>query len=1071
MFLIGSHAHNVLNKVVPVNKESWFTGGIDGADRAYHGVDPGDEGRIHGMVVQGPKFGPYALGVSSPAIASMAALMRGIDMPLDKYVADRVMMELHSDAIGRRFGGTPENEFQRAGFNHAVKTLGATLGKTFKGGSLDIGKLQAIAWFATQAAVSALGGTNPTEQLYTGAERAFALHKVHAFRVLQYYKDHPEKVTPAIKSMLDDYWKFASDEVVPLRVRTAKDNVAYANLSDLPHAAGENVGEASQRAQEATLAGMGKDASKVAADLTAEGRKRKLFQKGAVMGERHQRGRQGAAGSVRADSRKDSGKAGGRSGRKSADGAAAGRGGVSPVPSLAGGASRSVQRGSASADRHAAAPAAQGADVSANARAGTGGVGRVKLSSQFMRSMLLGTSATAQKFREQLSDIAQQIGVNVRSFNGVGDGMNVSVPATVHVSGQPVDADTTKYLGAWAGILGNRQSVMLFHPEQQGEDRLYAATMPLSNMQELRAALDKYGIKHRTIIPGKEKSHVMIYDPKQIMRSAVGRMLEEHDGYATESAGRAEFLGRPTGAAAGTDPVADAREHYRRIIADYEERRGIPNQASAGSDGSGGGAPVSGDSAARRAPAGGNIVRGITYKGGAFTPGAEQKAPPAPQEGSPNRFSKAKSLAERGAMRSDKSIPAPGISHLVDLTAKQGMSPYQRYPDASGAHLDALQEHLAQHLAGDPKAISALKQDKRRVVDHSAPLNPGVTQLTGVIAPHDVISEKGFIPELAREAIRVGGDRAKYRLHYPALHPVQFGIVDSLEEGDGTVYGTPDGRIFVDPHHANAHIERNPGLNRLAGKVHEPWRHMIDRVKGYTGSDDVIDAIANDTILANREKLTDMRGDFRQMFAKNDAKGVISRVKAALSGEPERVERLLSILPANSAHGVRGGNQIEAMAHRIAALFDDSAGLHVSINKIRSFGGQQMSPIALAREVAHLAQKHVPGVKRAVWEHAFSHGLGKSAPVYGNDIALADVDAPWASSPITRAHAKRIHPISIATGSHGEAPVVSAVDHGSDYFTTMLAEFFARPVKMTREHPQTARFILGIMNGALRSHQ
>jgi len=48
------------------------------------------------------------------------------------------------------------------------------------------------------------------------------------------------------------------------------------------------------------------------------------------------------------------------------------------------------------------------------------------------------------------------------------------------ISGQPIDPDTAKYLGAWAGILGNRQSVMLFHPDEPGEDRLYAATMPIT---------------------------------------------------------------------------------------------------------------------------------------------------------------------------------------------------------------------------------------------------------------------------------------------------------------------------------------------------------------------------------------------------------------------------------------------------------------------------------------------------------------------------------------------------------------------------------------------------------------
>ena len=35
----------------------------------------------------------------------------------------------------------------------------------------------------------------------------------------------------------------------------------------------------------------------------------------------------------------------------------------------------------------------------------------------------------------------------------------------------------------------------------------------------------------------------------------------------------------------------------------------------------------------------------------------------------------------------------------------------------------------------------------------------------------------------------------------------------------------------------------------------------------------------------------------------------------------------------------------------------------------------------------------------------------------------------------------------------------------------MIGEFFARPVKMAREHPKVARLILGLMDGSLRDHK
>lgn len=656
MFLAGMHGHPMLNSMIPVSRNTWFTGG-NHEPWTYHGA-VGSPEQVPGMTIQGPKFGPYALGVSSPALASLALMMNGFQPPIERYVADRVMMELHSDALGRLFGGTPESEIQRAAFNHAMKNLGAFLGKRFGGRALTIGELQAIAWGATQAAVSSLGGTNPTEQLYTGVERAHTLHRVHAQRVIDYYQEHPELVTPEVKSMVDEYQHFL-DNSSPLRVKTMAGGIAYANLQDTPYVAkvGKSAGKRESDERRGTLASIGKEGAKVDRDIRRIGKERRLFAKESS----NDRAGSGDSPAVRADSGEAAREIGVAIRRKLSFSRGAERGDAPPVPALDGRAPRGAERRGADP---VGRDAATGAAHDAPGAPGAGYPERIKLSSQFMRSMLLGTSATAQAFRKQLDDIARQIGIDLKSYNGVGDGFNESTPATAHISPQALDHDTTRYLAAWAGLLGGRKSVMMFHPDQNGQDSLYGITLPLTNMQDVRAALDRRGIKHRTVIPGGTTSHVVVYDPRKIMRAAVAQLAEEHDGNVLESTGHAEFIGRPTNSPSA-DADADAREHYRRIIADYEERRGVPNQAGASADGGGGGAPVPGAAATGRSPAGGNIVRGVTYKGGAFTPAAEQKAPPEKQVGGLERFQKrvklnrAKRIAEDGAANYSGNVDNP----------------------------------------------------------------------------------------------------------------------------------------------------------------------------------------------------------------------------------------------------------------------------------------------------------------------------------------------------------------------------------------------------------------------------
>lgn len=636
-FMAGAHDNHSLNKIVPVSRNSFFTTGPNGewkyTDEAT--ASPEDQALIPdthkqgGFDIAGQKYGPYGRSVAGGPTAAFLHMLGGvITPPNDRYVADRVMSEIHGQALGRRFSGVPENEMQRAAWNHGVGILADVLGRRMGGARPTVDQIQAIVWASQQAQASALGASNPTSNLYTGAEDVFRIHKLHAQRIIQ---QHGNSQDPDVQRYVADAKQFL-DNAVPLRIKTMANNAFYGGFSSIPevrNASGgyDLVGNDDYEKRRKTLEvmqGVGQNVVNRTGEMArnAAGIKLSRGKKNAVTARPSRSGgvgidREAIARAIRSGI-----------GRISGQRPDAGKEAVPPVLAFSRTKQGQAQSGGAAAGR-VARKAGAAHDVPAGSR--------LKYSGQFMRSMLLGTSATAKKFRGQLDKIAGQVGVRLNTFSGVGDAQSAASPATAHIANSAVDPDLARYLGAWSGLLGGRTSVMVFHPHPEGEDSFHTMTLPVTDMQKLRASLDEKGIQHRTVIPGKTNTHVMVYDPRRMMRRAVAEVAEEHDGHILESTGRAEFLGRPANRP-GTDPAADSRQHYRRIIADFEERRGVPNQAGSAPNGDSGGASVSGSTAVGRSPSGGAIVRGITYPGGKFTPAEEQKAPPAPKPGSPERF-------------------------------------------------------------------------------------------------------------------------------------------------------------------------------------------------------------------------------------------------------------------------------------------------------------------------------------------------------------------------------------------------------------------------------------------------
>lgn len=1262
----------------------------------YHGDSDSHKVMGGGASGFGGKFYQYGRTLATPIIQALAH-MGEIDPSLVKETADRVMMENASRATGRVHGGTPHSELQRAVMDHHSRTLGKDLARYFgmPHGALDVDQIQAGIWAMEQLGNSNLGGNNPTGQLYTGIEGADMDHRLAAMREMKALTAR-KAADPATTKRLKELEAFLDS--VPLHIRSMKNGEAYAGLHDQPFLShlGQYAGDADKvEAQKQVLENMGAAGGGIIDRLVATDRAKKLYQKRVVS---HDRGRQGDHGVVQRHPAQDirrGGEGNQPKDRRAASGQGADRSGSqhrAAAPDLpldgrtSGAAERRVPQGSG---RNHARPSSD-AVRSAPGAAGRAGQARVagkqavlKFSSQFMRSMMLGISASAKKFSGQINDIAKQIGVPVRTYTGVGDATSNSSPATAHISGAPMDPDTARYLAAWSGLLGGKRSVMVFHPDQKGTDSLYSIRLPITNMQELRAALDRKGIQHRTIIPGEKHSHVFVYDPRRIMRPYVARLAEEHDGDVLESTGRSEFLGRPANGGSA-DPLADSREHYRRVIADYEEKRGIPNPAGTAANGGGGGASVSGDPAAGRSPAGGSIVRGVTYKGGKFTPAGEQKAPPAPKEGSPERFKKRKvklnraaNIAQQGLdqtasskvltspkLKSDAAanvaiaynnsetsgsdmagsmgkplfnyagrqngsvgVAAPvgdgqqglahqpsdeptkealysaaanangiqsdtpvaynsdmnAIRHMLHATARQRVTPYQRYEGAKALAsdrssreridkmCDSMQRLVGAASHGTNHWIKSLSQETRPI-NHDIELADGVTRLNGVILPYDDHHELlQHVVHREDETLPVHGlrqmlfkDRPFLRRYVPTK-PVQYGLLDYLHDAPGgqPLYGTPDGNIFLDPAIANFHVNDNRGILKYHGNVFMPWHNIQDRVQRYTGVDHLIDKIANDDTLYRMEKRPQHIND---AMAGSLHPNVVTELLGTMQAEPERVQRLLGLLGDNlgvqpkdmsfrSAYGTGpktatplgaingraqkllpysplgvafGGNAtgVTKMADSIHRLFhhfrqnDPRAMAHVGTyvpqdeDEQGTMGyhlqsgfnpetnapilgsehgtmfepesalpfsminmSQLATPITLAHEIGHHISANIPGIERAVMEHAFANsngGVEKKLDENGNPFFFwKNLNTQWATSKDRQGYAKRIYPgmVAYAAPWNNGPRRLNHFNGSNEYLSTMMEEFFARPVAMARKNPMTVRFLLGLMNGALRNHR
>lgn len=149
----------------------------------------------------------------------------------------------------------------------------------------------------------------------------------------------------------------------------------------------------------------------------------------------------------------------------------------------------------------------------------------------------------------------------IRAFPSLGswtDGAENSVLLRVRS-----DESTVRYLMSRMGRDAQQKSVLYFHPQPEGEARIYALR-PRTRMTfaAIVRILDRVGIEFRTLVPLRRRTLVYVVDLKRELAEKVRLAARRLRAGISSQRGNAEFV--------GDDSAAQATAVFEKEIGKYE---------------------------------------------------------------------------------------------------------------------------------------------------------------------------------------------------------------------------------------------------------------------------------------------------------------------------------------------------------------------------------------------------------------------------------------------------------------------------------------------------------------------
>jgi hypothetical protein len=131
-----------------------------------------------------------------------------------------------------------------------------------------------------------------------------------------------------------------------------------------------------------------------------------------------------------------------------------------------------------------------------------------------------------------------------------------------------MDMEAVRYVAAKQGLRGNQKQVAVFNRDPNGPDILWVLrTGSVYTLAEIRTALTRTGVEHRTLVPTRDGTRVEVLDRGTRATEKIKSVATHCGWHIAHHAGWAEFIGAQTREAA--QPI------YQLIVDDYEEKYGI----------------------------------------------------------------------------------------------------------------------------------------------------------------------------------------------------------------------------------------------------------------------------------------------------------------------------------------------------------------------------------------------------------------------------------------------------------------------------------------------------------------
>jgi hypothetical protein len=171
-------------------------------------------------------------------------------------------------------------------------------------------------------------------------------------------------------------------------------------------------------------------------------------------------------------------------------------------------------------------------------------------------------SGSERRMVRQASNLGCVVKTKIRAFRALGswsDGAEYSVMLRMKS-----DEDSLRYVLSRLGRDAKQKSVLYFHPQPDGTALIYRLQPSTGNLRLLANALDRAGIKFRTIVPTRSGAWIYLVDMDNELRDKVRLAARRLRAKITIEKGTASFV--------GADQANQAKDVFSQHITEYETK-------------------------------------------------------------------------------------------------------------------------------------------------------------------------------------------------------------------------------------------------------------------------------------------------------------------------------------------------------------------------------------------------------------------------------------------------------------------------------------------------------------------